>query len=490
MKKLTVILLTLMVMMSACSSPIKKLDLTNVTFVDYYYGSEDLIPAIAYFPLENYYLKQMTAYLKFESWVAIKKPAGTIGSVFTLRDFRQRNFGFSLNEDKMLVVIKDISSTYYYQGDKEDYLALKSLIQSIHDQKYVPDLSGLVLEFALPNGENTLISDFVGLTPQQSTALIQLLKLEDWRVSVITVTPEYGYELILKGQASLTIGFRREGNQELAVIRNTLSQEYTVYEVPSGVKEAMRSLIKSYVVVDHPGGSFLETRFVQSYIGLVDGFVEPVMLPEYIYTLTADQTTQLNHLFDLSKWEVMRSTPQIYYYTYGLIDTKGNRFYFAQDGDGSVVMVNSADPLVEPVYYAIRDLSTASVRVLLGAWYVPQKPSAAVRSLDFIKVFSGMDENGTESVYLYDLTASQVLELKEIMKMDSWIQSYNIPPMGPSAAYLVKTTDSIHLFISTLSNQAWFLITDEKLESPQTLGYYAPMSVYDAVVAYLKKHTP
>jgi hypothetical protein len=214
------------------------------------------------------------------------------------------------------------------------------------------------------------------------------------------------------------------------------------------------------------------------------------MLPEYIYTLTSAQQTQLNDLFDLSKWEVLRSVPTVYYYTYGLIDTQGDCFYFAQDGEGSVVMVDAADPLTEPVYYAIRDVSTASVRGLLGEWYVPQKPSAAVLSLNFVKVFSGMEENGPDSVYLYDLTPSQVLELKDIMKMDSWIQSYNIPPMGPSAAYLIKTTDSIHLFISTLSNQAWFLITDEKLESPQTLGYYAPMSVYNAVVAYLKKNTP
>ncbi len=490
MKKLTVLVLALLVMMSACSNPIKKLELTKITFVDYYFGSEEQIPAMKVFPLENYYIQQMTPYLKPASWVAIKKPSGTIVSLFTLRDLPQRTFGFSLNGDKMLVVIKASNSTYYYQGDKEDYLALKSLIQSIHDEKYDPDLSGLVLQQALLNGDETLISDFVGLTLVQSTAVIQLLKFEDWRVSKITVTQNYGFDLILRGSPNLAIGFRQEGNQAIAVISDTVSQAYTVYDIPSGIKEALRSLIESYVVVEHPQGSFLETRFVQSYIGLAEGFAEPGMLPEYIYTLTAAQQTQLNDLFDLSKWEVLRSVPTVYYYTYGLIDTQGNRFYFAQDGEGSVVMVDTADPLTEPVYYAIRDVSTASVRVLLGEWYVPQKPSAAVLSLNFVKVFSGMEENGPDSVYLYDLTPSQVLELKDIMKMDSWIQSYNIPPMGPSAAYLIKTTDSIHLFISTLSNQAWFLITDEKLESPQTLGYYAPMSVYNAVVAYLKKNTP
>jgi len=101
-----------------------------------------------------------------------------------------------------------------------------------------------------------------------------------------------------------------------------------------------------------------------------------------------------------------------------------------------------------------------------------------------------MSEDGPDSVYLYDLSEAQMIELKAIMKIDSWIQSYNIPPMGPSAAYLLKTTDSIHLFISTLSNQAWFLITDEKLESPQSLGYYAPLSVYNELVAFLEKNTP
>jgi len=489
MKKLTGIVLALM-MMSGCASPIKTLELTNITFTEYYFGSADQIPTMAYFPIETSLLNQWMPYLDTASWVAIKKPSGTITSAFTLRDGRQFSYRFSLNADKMLVVIRDTKSTYYYQGDKEDYLALESNIKIIHDQNYHPDLSDLVVEFALSEGDDTLISDIVGLTHEQSSAVIQLMKFDDWHVSLSTVTPDYGYDLILRAQPSLMIGLRQEGTQTLAVIRNVLSEEYTVYDVPTNIIEALRSLIKSYVVIDHPEGSFLETRFVQSYIGLVEGFAEPSMLPEYIYTLTQQQETDLNELYDLSKWELLTSVPEIYYFTYGLIDTKGNQFYFAEDGEGSVVLVKYADPLVQNTYYAIRDLSTASVRQRLNDWYVPQKPSAYVLSLEFVKVFSGMSEDGPDSVYLYDLSEAQMIELKAIMKMDSWIQSYNIPPMGPSAAYLLKTTDSIHLFISTLSNQAWFLITDEKLESPQSLGYYAPLSVYNELVAFLEKNTP
>jgi hypothetical protein len=490
MKKLTMIVLTLMVMLSACSTSVKKLDLTNVTFVEYYFGSTDPIPSMEWFPLTTNQINPLTPYLDTASWVAVKKPAGTITSDFSLRDFRQRDFSFSLSDDKMLVVIKDNMTTYYYQGDKTDFVALKAAIKGYHEQEFVPDVSDLRLVTAMSEGENTLISDIVSLTSLQSDSVIDLLDFEHWTISEVLVPFDYGYELILKGSLSLNIGFRLEGNQEIAVIRDTLSNDYTVYDVPSGVKQSIKTLVKSYVVTDYPDGNFLDTRFVQSYIGFGEGFGLPVMLPEYIYTLTLVQADQLNALFDLSKWEIMNTIPEIYYYNYGLIDTNGNRFFFIEDGTGMVVEVISADPLVDPVYYSVKSSVPQTVRQLLVDWYVPQPPSAYVRSLDFIKIYSGFEMEGPESQFLYDLTAEQLLEFKTILDYDSWIQSYDIPGMGINATYVIKTTDSIHMIITRSNTEAWLLISDENAEAPQILGYYAPLSVYDAVVDYLNSHTP
>ncbi len=489
MKKLTMILLTMMVMLSGCSTPIKKLDLTAITFVDYYYGSDSLIPNMEFFPLETNQINPLTPYLDTASWVAIKKPAGTITAVFTLRDFRQREFSFSLKDDKMLVVIKDNQTTYYYQGTKEDYVGLADAIEGFHQTDYVPDLSDLVLNMGLPEGENTLISDMVTLTAEQSTEVLELLNLDSWSVSEVLVPYDYCYELIIRTINYLSIGFRLEGNQEIAVIRDMLSNDYTVYDVPANVKQNVKTLVRSYIVIDHPDGDFLDTLFAQSYIGFGEGFGSAYMIPEYIYTLTDTQAIQLNGMFDLSNWEVLTTIPEIYYFTFGLIDTNGNRFFFTQDGDGTVIKVLYADSTKEPSYYAIRLMTPETIRQNLGDWYVPQKPSAYVRSLDFIKVRSGFDEE-TASVYLYDLTADQLLEFKEILDFDSWIQSYNIPGMGLNASYMLETNDSISMVITLFGNQAWFLISDQTMESPQILGYFAPASVYNAAVAYLKKNTP
>ena len=98
--------------------------------------------------------------------------------------------------------------------------------------------------------------------------------------------------------------------------------------------------------------------------------------------------------------------------------------------------------------------------------------------------------DGQESQFLYDLTAEQNLEFKTILDYDSWIQSYNIPGMGINASYVIKTTDSIQMMITTTSTKAWLLIVDENAEAPQILGYYAPLSVYEAILDYLNSHTP
>lgn len=492
MKRFIGLIMTMMVLLSACvgADQIEKLDLTNITFVDYYYGTQDPIPAMASFPLTSSHFTLLAPHLKPQNWIAIRKPTGSITPVFTLHDFRQRKYGFSLVDEKMLVVINDNKTTYYYQGDKEDYLALEDAIHGFNDQVYVPELSDLRLEIGLPDGENTLISDMVTMTSAQSDAVIELLSFDNWAVSEIVVLFDYGYELILRGTPSLSIGFRLEGNQEIAVIRDMLSNDYTVYDVPAGVKQAIKTLVKSYVVIDPPGGNFLDTRFVQSYIGFGEGFGLPVMLPEYIYTLTTVQVDQFNALFDLSKWAILNAKPEIFYYNYGLIDTNGNRFFFTEDGVGMVVEVISADPLVDPVYYAVKSGTTQSVRQLLVDWYVPQPPSAYVRSLDFIKIFSGFDMDGQESQFLYDLTAEQLLEFKTILDYDSWIQSYDIPGMGINATYLVKTTNSIHMVITRSNTETWLLISDENAEAPQILGYFAPVSVYDAIVDYLNDLTP
>ena len=490
MKRLSVLLLILILLLGGCSTPIKKLDLTNITFVKYYYGSADPIPNMEYFPLETQQISQLTPYLNTESWIAVKKPSGSIISMFSLRDFRQRDFSFSLMDDNMLVVIIDNKTTYYYEGDKDDYNALEAAVKGFHQQDFLPNLSNLVLSMGLPEGENTLISDIVAFTAAQSEAVLDLLSFDSWNVSQIMVPFDYGYELILRSTNLLSIGFRLEGNQEIAVIRNLYTNDYTVYDVPASIKPAVKALIRSYIVTDHPNGNFLDTRFVQSYIGFGEGFGSPVMLPEYIYTLSNGQVDQLNSFFDLSKWNILNTKPEIYYFNYGLIDINGNRFFFAEDGTGMVVEVISADPSVDPVYYSIKSSVPQTIRQLLVDWYIPQPPSAAVRSLDFIKVYSGFEMEGPESQYLYDLTADQLLEFKLILDYDSWIQSYDIPGMGINASFVVTTTDSIQMVITRTNTQTWLLIADQTAEAPQILGYFAPLSVYNAVVDYLTSHTP
>jgi len=384
-------------------------------------------------------------------------------------------YEFGTHDDKLLVVINIKNKLFYYEGDKQIYLDLKSMVTEF-DQQFLPNEAILKAVFTTTIAmDKSVYMAYVvfKLTPTiDLDDLNAVLKRNAW-MKLKEAKTEYDPAMSLVDTQGVCYRFHykteNEPTDHVNVYQTCNSDTATVtYAIPDQVINDLQALVIPLFTTEAPTKAFINTTFVRAYVGMMHYFETRDMLKEYGYMFTPDQKETFNKI-DLSKW-IKLTFPVIDegIYEFALYDSAYNSYFFSSSTLGANVKVVSKLNPKDIDYYLAPGMDVQTVFEQLVSWYEPKGVLSEITTVRFSEVYTKTDD--TDYVLVATLTTAQSTELIDVLDYATWKQQVGVEPRGITYPIQLVTTTGLHYYLGfetiieltdgsyrhyNLSNETW-----------------------------------
>jgi hypothetical protein len=429
-------------------------------------------------PLSQDDLKLILEGLNMSQWKKETQGSQTQPVLFYLMGSSGAFYTFSIQDQRTLISV-DVDGNKkpdHYYSSTSNISSISLLIESL-------DLSRLVLNdikqsssfkqaFIGPFGSVTDFTRF-DLSLAQSTELRTMLQFDKWTYiqSLPTMVPAINSKFTLFtsiNDAANLLMFQTKDGVAYASLCSLDTRVIASYVIPLSISDAILSRLREIADLIEPVNDLLDNVFTQAYIGPTQYIYETdTFLPAYLFSLSAEQNTNLKAMLDIAKWVKTNNNEGYLDAEFVLFNESGDTFYFAYVNTGYVVTIDYHETPERIERYEVITDDFASINNAINSYFAPMAPNDVIADASYVSAsfYEGEVMDMTIPDITVALTESQSNTIRDLINPSGWRQAFDIPPMGLALAYVLVDNNGLEYSFLYLNYDAMISIYDVESET-------------------------
>lgn len=301
----------------------------------------------------------------------------------------------------------------------------------------------------------------------------------------------YAFEsyYMLRGDGGWAISVGVLSEQALVSVSNPgIGFSRRVYYAPISVLGDVEEVLRRISpIIEVEINEFINANITRAYIG--DSMAE---WDGKWFDLGELQGSDLRSLLRIEDWVVAHDLPAIgLEVLFSLATDDGINFWVSPWDEGRAlvgVTVLENDSYRREFYYAPESIIVEGQNLLMLIRPVSKYPvlSDALLNVDLYQMFSGVwSDDPDEFVEEWSPIAQESREaLRFTLSFDTWIVAENLPPVGLTPQFIVRSEEGIRIFGTVFDGKSLIGVTNENVDEPGEY-YFAPDWVVEFCVDFL-----
>lgn len=507
MKKFLIYLLMVMVISASLAGCSKKPgnDLLNMKFTKVYVGAWMVETPQRQKPLSESDRVEITGIINIPSWQYQKDfQIGSFQPIIVLYDDGGAKVSIAEYQGKALIQHTDASARkkdyYFASGDILPVIrAFNAYIEPdlvvIENEELPVALLNVWFTSAYVGSQANATEDrWFELSQDDSLYIRAMMDMGNWVEAKDLVGYAFETYYMLRGDGGwqLAVGVLAE-QALISVINPTAGYARKVFYAPISVLGEVEEVLRRISpVVEVEISEFINVSLTRAYMGSAMAEWQ-----EKWFDLSESQGVDIRTLLRISEWEVAHDLPAVgLEVNFSLVGDDAFTFWVTQwDESRSLVgvTVSENEGYRQEFYYAPVSIvadGEAYLAQIRPAQKYPQL-SESLLNVVFAEVFSGVwAEDPEDFVEEWSPLIPENSEaLVFALTFETWIVAENLPPMGLTPVFMLRSSDGIRLFGTYFDGKSLLSLTNENVEGPGEY-YFAPDWVVEFTKDYLDSLNP
>jgi hypothetical protein len=472
-------LICLYLSISACSKPVSFT--LDKTFTSVFIGSENPLEVSGQLLLSEEDHQVLIDKLSVETW--IKQSASTHDSQAFMHLTGSSKAIYSLYQKDLTTLIevdtdKDGDPELFYSSSDIKWLELKLWVEVLNlSMDHFTELKDNASFSKAFIGSAHLIDQLrqVTFSSEDELVLKGLLDLDQWiHISEIpSLDPIDDILFVLEStidEETMMLSVYSKNDLSYVVISSSGSLD-SYFQLNTSISAAILAFLESLWDAIIPSDDLESMTFSQGYIGRTQYIYETdVLLPEYLFSLSASQNLTLKTLFDLNTWIEVDEPSYYEDAEFALITASGVVLYVSSGQNSYVIRINDHDDLK---FYRSDSTNFQTINDTINSYFIPQAPLSTITDAVYTltEYYEGPLEDMKSPDLSLNLTSAQSKTIKDFLDPYAWRQAYDIPPRGVIIMFSLTdengvvynvfdfgpTTALISVYSSDMEHSKWWI---------------------------------
>jgi hypothetical protein len=490
----------LMVMSLAGCSKKPGNDLLNMKFTKVYVGGWMMETVDKQKPLSASDRDEITNALQMSKWTYQKDLSVTTQKpIIVLYDDAGAKVSVSEYQGQALVYYVDAQARNreFYFAPIEILIAIRAFNARIEpdlvtgDNDELPDdlLNVWFVRAYVGSSVNASEDKWFELKQEDSLYIRAMLDMSRWIEAKDLASYAFESYYMLDGDGGWAISVGVLAEQALVSVSNSQAGfSRKVYYAPISVLGEVEEVLRRISpIVEVDVAEFINANITRGYIG--NSMAE---WDGKWFDLSEGQGSDLRNLLRMDDWIIAHDLPAIGLdVLFSLATDDGINFWVSPWDEGRAlvgVTVLEDDSYRREFYYAPASIIVEGQNMLLQIRPASKYPvlSDALLNVELSEVFSGVwADDPDDFVEEWSPIALENREaLRFTLSFDTWIIAENLPPMGLTPQFIVRSDDGIRIFGTVFDGKSLIGVTNENVDEPGEY-YFAPDWVVEFCVDYL-----